>query len=126
MPFRVTAAAVVIGALALSITLMTGLGVPPRLLLAWLLDHGGPVHAGAAGWLMGAPAVLVAAWLARRRTPWAWVAVCGLHLLVLTVAVARFPHLLPDGAWPVLAAIAGTGLASVVTVFPAPDGRRGS
>ncbi|MBS4753791.1 hypothetical protein KG112_13335 [Nocardioides sp. zg-ZUI104] len=104
--------------------LSTDVGLAPWRLVTWLGEHGGPLHALLAGWLLLAPAPLVLAALVRRRTPWPWATLVGLHLLAVTVVVARFPHLVPAEVWPALGAAVLVGLASVVSCFG--DARPGS
>ncbi|MBM9459111.1 hypothetical protein JK386_04295 [Nocardioides sp. zg-536] len=97
--------------------LTTDLGLAPWRLVAWLGEHGGPLHALLAGWLLLAPAPLLLAALLRPRTPWPWAGLVALHLLAVTVVLARFPHLVPAEVWPVLGAAVVVALASVVSCF---------
>lgn len=110
---------VLAASLAVAGSLTLGLGVGPWRLVTWLGRHGSPVHAAIAAWLIAAPAVLLVAAALRRRTSWPWVGATTLFLLALTVAVARFPHLVPTRGWVLLAALLVAALVSVVTAFPA-------
>ncbi len=117
-------ALVVVLALANAAAAWLGSGIEPWRLAAWLADHGGLPLALALGWLVLAPLPLVGAALLVRWTPWPWVGVVTVHLLVPVVLVARFPHLLPGWAWIVVALSVVVGLASVLTAFPGPRGDR--
>lgn len=126
MAHRVSATLVVLAATALALALTVGTGVAPWRSVPWLGRYGGPVHAVVLGWLIAAPALLLGAAAARRRTPWVWVVAVAVELLAVVVVGARYSRIVPDAAWPALAAVVAAGLASVVTAFPAPAHHRGS
>lgn len=123
---RLIRAVVLVVAVATSAAAWAEAGVAPWTLGAWLADHGGVAIAVALGWLVLAPLPLAAAALAHRWTPWPWVGAVTIHLLVPVLLATRFPHLLPGWAWLVVGLSVCAGLASVVTAFPATDGRPGS
>lgn len=114
---------VLAASLAVASSLTLGIGASPWQIVSWLGRYGSPVHAVIAGCLIAAPLVLLVGAVVRRRTPWPWVGATALFLLALTIAVARFPHLVPPRGWVLLAVLLVAALASVVTAFPADADR---
>lgn len=111
--FRATAALQVAMATIAAGFVGVGIGVGPWQLARWLGEYGGPEYPLWIGWTLFAPAVLVAAARAERRTPWPWVVASTVQVLALALALARFAHLAPWWAWLSLAAVTGAGVLSI-------------
>lgn len=91
--------------------------------LAGVLADDAPAYAVAIVWVTLAPVPLLVALVATLRTPWPWVAVSGVHLVVLTAAVARLRHLAPGPVWLGVGATVVLGIASAVA-FAMPGAAR--
>lgn len=100
-----------VAAAAVMAVVVWALGGPD---LARLLADDAPLYAVAIGWVCVAPVPLLAALVATLRTPWPWVVVVGVHLVVLTFAVVRLRHLVPGSVWIGVGASVVVGVASVV------------
>jgi hypothetical protein len=91
--------------------------------LAGLLADDAPLYAAAIWWVCLAPVPLALALLATLRTPWAWVAVAGVHLVVLVAVTTRLRHLVPGSVWIGVVISVAVGVASAVAVV-VPAGQR--
>lgn len=91
--------------------------------LVGLLADGAPFFAASILWVCFAPLVLLVAFAVTLRTPWPWVVVAVVHLVVVTAAVVRLEHLVPGAAWIGVAGTVVLGVASAVVVL-LPDARR--
>jgi hypothetical protein len=94
-----------------------GAGVDLLHLARWLAARGYPGYAAWLWWVVLAPAVLVSAALASRRTPWPWVVAVTLYLAGLVAGQARLAHLTDGWTWAVVAAAVVVGLASIVSAL---------
>lgn len=91
--------------------------------LGGLLADDAPLYAAMIWWVCLSPLPLAVALATTIRTPWAWVAVVTLHLVVLVAAVARLRNLVPGFVWVGVAASVVLGVAAVVAALT-PAGRR--
>lgn len=112
--FPLLAGTVVVGSLAQSWYAVSGAGLDGPALAGLLARHHAAAYAAGLWWVMVAPAPLLAATLAHRRTPWPWVVVVTVHLVVLVALGVRLRHLLSLGAVAALVATVALGVAAAM------------
>ncbi|MDT0201581.1 hypothetical protein [Nocardioides sp. AE5] len=121
IPFRISAAPVLLTAVAAPVLLARS-GLSPRWVMTTLVNLGEMWLALWVVWFLLAPVLLLAAALGIRRTPWPWVALVSLHLVSLLVATMRLGHWAPGWAWTTLAVATVAGVASVVLAVDEASG----